>query len=75
MQGARKRLRLYAKAKYQRKETQSKACSMIQYKHLGWYNYNEDISIPSGIANPALNCYSNAILQCLFNLPQFQNIV
>ena len=29
---------------------------------------------PSGLLNTARNCYCNAVLQCLFNLPQFQTI-
>ena len=29
----------------------------------------------AGIMNTALNCYINAVIQCLFNLSQFQDIV
>ncbi len=67
MQGVRKKLRLSTKGS-KHSTIQSKACSMIRAPGVV---YNEDILIPSGIANPALNCYC---LQCLFNLSQFQSI-
>ena len=31
--------------------------------------YNGNILYPSGITNPANNCYGNSILQCIFNHP------
>ena len=33
--------------------------------------YLDSCKVPPGITNPANNCYSNALIQCLFNNPHF----
>ena len=70
--GARKQLRLSTKGR-KRKLFARKPDDHSLIRAPGEV-YSEDVPLPSGITNPASNCYLNATLQCLFNLPQIQAI-
>ena len=69
MEGEKKQLRLSTKSKGIPRSV--KNCSKTRCHG---EVFIEDVLHPSGIMNTALNCYINAVIQCLFNLPQFQDI-
>ncbi len=70
VQGARKQLKLSTKGR-KRLPRKSEDSSLIRAPG---EVYSDNVPLPSGITNPAFNCYCNATLQCLFNLPQIQDI-
>ena len=69
MEGKKKQLRMSTKSKGITRSV--KNCSKTRCHG---EVFIEDVLHPSGIMNTALNCYINAVIQCLFNLPNFKTL-